>query len=144
MATSHKLVKTDQVGYVLVDELFNDTNDAKDLLEATKQASECVPDLILPEPDLKTMRQVFEDEITKTPVIDAFEPYRDRGIGNGYEERDHAVYVANWTSINFGAGLVVLEGIEDTGEVTADGMNNSRLVFLNDELWASEGLFIVS
>jgi hypothetical protein len=125
MATSHKLVKTDQVGFVLLDELSRNTQAAQDILEATKQGSECAPDGILPDPDLKTMRQVFEEKILETAVKDAFEPYRDGQIGNGYDPKQYTIFNVNFDYMSNGLSSVILPGVENNGEVPLDGMVNS-------------------
>ncbi len=134
MPSFHKLVKTNEVGMVLLQELDRESPASQDLLEATKQASECVPDGILPEPDLKTMRQVFEDQVEKTPVIDAFEPYRDKAIGSEYDPRDYAIYSVNSDWVEAFNSEVGLTGININGEVSdTDMVNSARIPFSERE-----------
>lgn len=130
MPNFHKLVKTNEVGMVLLQELDRESSASQDLLEATKQASECVPDGILPEPDLKTMRQVFEDQVEKTPVIDAFEPYRDKAVGSEYDPRNYAIYSVNPYWIEAFNSEVRLTGINNNSEVSdTDMVNSARIPF---------------
>ena len=139
MPSFHKLVKTNEVGMVLLQELDRESSASQDLLEATKQASECVPEGILPEPDLKTMRQVFEDQVEKTPVIDAFEPYRDKAVGSEYDPRNYAIYSVNPDWIEAFNSELRLTGISNNGEVSdTDMVNSARIPFSDREYdWQS-------
>ena len=141
MPSFHKLVKTNEVGMVLLQELDRESSASQDLLEATKQASECVPDGILPEPDLKTMRQVFEDQVEKTPVIDAFEPYRDKAIGNYYNPRDYTIYSVNPDWVQAFNSNVRLTGINNNGEVSDTDMVNSARIPFSDREYISQPVF---
>lgn len=141
MATSHKLVKTDQVGFVLLDELSRNTQAAQDILAATKQGSECAPEGILPDPDLKTMRQVFEEKVLETAVKDAFDPYRDGQLGNGYNPKQYTIFNVNYDYMSNGTSNVVLPGVENSGEVALDGMVNSVKIPLNDLDYINQNTF---
>ena len=134
MPSFHKLVKTNEVGMVLLQELDRESSASQDLLEATKQASECVPEGILPEPDLKTMRQVFEDQVEKTPVIDAFEPYRDKATGSTYNPRDYYIYSVNADQVEAFNSSLRISGFGINGEVSdTDMVNSARIPFVDRE-----------
>ena len=141
MPSFHKLVKTNEVGMVLLEELDRNSAQAQALLEATKQASECVPEGILPEPDLKTMRQVFEDEVEKTAIIDAFEPYRNKANGSDYTQREYAIYSVNPDSVTAFSSTVIVNGVDENGEVSdTDMVNSSKILFINQE-WINQTVF---
>lgn len=142
MATSHKLIRTSQVGYALLERLNSNTADAQELLLATKKASECNPDGILPDADLKTMRGVFDDLVEDTDVIQAFEPYKEGKPGNHTNPKAYVVYHCSQDFDVNGLSRVIVSGGNNTaGQVPQDGMTNSVKVPLSEQVYHPQSTF---
>lgn len=116
MSQFYNLIKYTQTGRGFLQELQaydQNPNDIHPIREHMKEASECSPDLLFPDPDLKSMMEVFTDLTTDPHVVDAFIPLKEPMLSAQYGSRSTIRYQFNEDSVENGSSSINVLGNTD-------------------------------